>query len=335
MKFGILTGGGDSPGMNAFVRSVVRCSLNLRPATSIWGVVDGWKGLMENNYIKLGKREVAGICHRGGTMLGTLRLPELEFDADLQETLALNLQDNNFDYLFVCGGNGSLKAANVINQIIQHNGYKTRILASPGSIDDDVCNNYGASIGFYSAVDKSLEMMEWIRDTASAHRRVYIVKSMGRDSANLAMYAGVATGAEYVIYPKDNPDFDHIATMIDERERDSRIIVAEGYEKSVGEVRFILEEIFRKRNVTHEVRTVDMSYFQRGGRTSIFDILQASWLGYSMVKDAFDKCDSNFYITHYPTEVPTKLPLDVAANEDQIMRPEIDATFKEFADALK
>ncbi|MFM8437042.1 MAG: 6-phosphofructokinase, partial [Candidatus Kapaibacterium sp.] len=110
MKFAVLTGGGDCSGMNAFVRGVVRCSLNLQPTTSVHGVIDGWKGLVYNQFRPLGKRDVAGHSHSGGTILGTVRVPELARDPEMQRTVALNLHDNHIDYLFVCGGNGSVKA---------------------------------------------------------------------------------------------------------------------------------------------------------------------------------------------------------------------------------
>lgn len=335
MKFAILTGGGDSPGMNAFIRAVVRSSLNLKPSTSLWGVIDGWKGLVDNNFRKLGKRDTAGIAQKGGTILGTLRLPELKDDTDMQEAMAMNLHDNFFDYLFVIGGNGSLNAAYTIDEIIKKNKLRSRILFAPGSIDNDVCNKYGYSIGLYSAMDKSLEMLEWIRDTASSHRRVYIIESMGRDSGYLAFYAGIATGAEYTIRPGEDVDFEHIATMIDERERDTRIIVSEGYEKSIHEIRQIIEDIFRKRDINHEIRTVDMGYFQRGGSAVIKDILMASWLGYLMVKEAFEKCDSTFYTCYNVGQEPTKLTLAEATDEEASNFKDVPVNMIEFEQALR
>ena len=184
----------------------------------------------------------------------------------MQQSMAMTLHDNFIDYLFVIGGNGSLRAAHTIDKVIKEKNLRTKILFAPGSIDNDVCNNFGFSVGLYSAVDKSLEMLEWIRSTASSHRRVYIIESMGRDSGYLAFFAGVATGAEYIIKPGENVDYEKMATMIDERERDTRIIVSEGYDKSIDEVRQLIEEIFKKRNISHEIRTVDMGYFQRGER---------------------------------------------------------------------
>ncbi len=335
MKIAILTGGGDSPGMNAFIRAVVRSALNLRPATSVWGVIDGWRGLVDGNFRKLVKKDTAGIAQQGGTILGTLRVPELKDNKDMQEAMALNLHDNFFDYLFVIGGNGSLAASNVLNNIIKTKGLRTKILVTAGSIDNDVCNNFGYSIGFYSAVDKSLEMLEWIRDTASAHRRVYIIESMGRDSGYLAFYAGVATGAEYIILPNDDVDYEEIVNMISERDRDTRIIVAEGYPKTADEIHKILEDIFARRKIKHEIRHVDMGYFQRGGKTAVKDILAASWLGYVMVRESFNGVDSSFFIVHYPGQQPTVLPLDVAADTKTTTHLDIPQELKEFSDALR
>lgn len=317
MKFAILTGGGDSSGMNAFIRSIVRCALNIRPETSVWGVIDGWRGLINNEYRRLGKLDVAGIAFQGGTILGTVRAPELAESPQLQRQVAINLDDNHFDYLFVCGGNGSLKACATLDRIIKAEGLRTRIMVCPGSIDNDVANNYGTSIGFYSALDRSLEMLEWIRNTASSHRRVYLIGSMGRDSAYLAFYAGIATGAEYIIRPRENVNYEQLATMIEERDRDTRIVVAEGYTKTLEEVRAILEEIFQRRNIKREIRTVDMGYFQRGGQAAVADILRASWLGYRMVTDAFAGKDSGFYTAFYTGHWQEPLPLEVAADDSR------------------
>jgi 6-phosphofructokinase 1 len=335
MKIAILTGGGDCPGMNAFIRAVTRVSLNLKPTTAVWGVIDGWKGVIDGNFRKLTKRDTAGIGTRGGTILGTLRVPELKDDIDMQEDIAMNLHDNFFDYLFVIGGNGSLRAAKVVDDIIKARKLRTKILVTSGSIDNDVCNNYGYSIGFYSAIDKSLGMLEWIRDTASAHRRVYIVASMGRDSGYLAFLAGIATGAEYIIRPGEDVDFDKLATVIDERDRDTRIIVSEGYDKSITDVRAILEDIFQKRDTKHEIRTVDMGYFQRGGSAVIKDILLASWLGYIMVNDALNKCDSGFYTTYNVGDKPTILTLDEATNDEKSTHYDVPKQIIDFALSLR
>ena len=335
MKFAVLTGGGDSSGMNAFVRAVVRSALNTRPETSVWGVLDGWKGLIYNEFRPLDKLSVAGIASAGGTIIGTVRVPELATDPILQETTVRNLHDNKIDYLFVCGGNGSIKAANAINELIKADKLKTKILCAPGSIDNDVCNEIGSSIGFYSALDKSHEMLEWIKDTASSHRRVYLIKSMGRASAYLAFYAGIASGAEYVICPGEDVDFEMLATMIDERDRDTRIIVAEGYDQDLQQIREKLESVFKKRNIKHEIRSVDMSYFQRGGKAAVSDILRASWVAYRMVMDAYKQCDSGFYTAYYTGHAPSVIPLHIAADDAKTNHPGLPEDIINFAIALR
>lgn len=334
MKFAILTGGGDGPGMNAYVRGVLRSALNIKPTTSIWGVIDGWRGIVDGNFRKLSKRDTAGIANKGGTILGTLRVPELKDDIDMQEAMAFNLHDNFFNYIFIIGGNGSIRAAHALNRIIVEKGLKTKVLCTGGSIDNDVCNNYGFSIGFYSAIAKSLEMMEWIRDTASAHRRVYLMKSMGRDSGYLAFYAGMATGAEYIIAPREEVDYEKLATMIDERDRDTRIVVAEGYEKSLTEIRKTLEDIFTRRNITHEIRQVDMGYFQRGGKAVVKDILTASWLAYKMVLAAFNKCESGYFTCYNVGQEPTVLTLEEAINDETSSHSDIPRELWNFFHAL-
>ncbi len=334
MKFGVLTGGGDSPGMNAFIRAVVRSTINLKSSTSIWGVIDGWAGLRDSNFRKMTKRETAGIGHSGGTVLGTLRVPELKDNVDMQEGIALNLHDNFFDYLLLIGGNGSLAAAAVLDKIIKEKGYRTKILVTSGSIDNDVCNKYGFSVGFYSAIDKSLEMLEWIRDTASAHRRVYIVKSMGRESGYLPFFAGISSGAEHVILPNEDVNFEQLATLISERDRDTRIIVSEGYHHFVEEIRATLEKIFEKRSIKNEIRTVDMGYFQRGGKAEVKDILLASWLGYSMVKHAFEYGDSGFFTTYNAGQQPTFIPLEKAIDSNETNNMQVSQQLLDFANAL-
>ncbi len=335
MKFGILTGGGDSPGMNAFVRAVVRTALNTEPQTSVWGVYDGWKGLAENNYRKLNKLSVAGLSSTGGTVLGTMRFPELAHNSEIQERIATDLHNHGFDYIFICGGNGSLKASAVIESILRERNRRTRIMFAPGSIDNDVCNVYGSSLGFYSAIDKSLEMLEWIRDTASSHRRVYLIRSMGRQSSYLAAFAGIVTGAEHVIRPNEEVDYEEMTEMIAGRNRDTRIIISEAFPQSLNEVKLELELRFRARGIKSEIRTVDMSYFQRGGKAAVTDILRASWLGYRMVRDAFEEVSSGFYTAFYTGHSPKPLPLDFAANADVTNHDDIPEYLLDFMSALR
>lgn len=328
MKVGILTGGGDCPGMNAFVRSVTRSLINLQPDVEVWGILDGWRGLIQRSYRRIHAIDTAGINKLGGTILGTLRMPEMRTNGDLRENVARNFLEDGFDALIACGGNGSLHAAHDLDAMLRASGNPRPVLFTAASIDNDVANTFGTALGFYSAILRSVEMMEWIRDTASAHRRVYVIGSMGRNSAFLPFYAGIASGAEYVIRPGETVDFDEIVDMIEARERDTRIIVSEAYQKSLEEIRTILGHALERRNSRHEIRTVDMGYFQRGGQASITDVLRANWLGYQMVKSMLAGEGSGFFGAF---NVGTPLnrgtlaeALDPAANHDDIPREIIE-----------
>ncbi len=328
MKIGILTGGGDCPGMNAFIRSVTRSALNLIPDVEVWGVLDGWRGLIEKGYRRLNALDTAGISTLGGTILGTVRVPELRTDLALRKVVQDNFVAEGFDALFVCGGNGSMHAAHDLNEMLGAAGITRPIYFTAASIDNDVANSYGTSLGFYSAISRSLEMMDWIRDTASAHRRVYIIGSMGRHSAFLPFYSGIVSGAEYVIRPDEKVDFEAIADMIEARARDTRIIVSESYAKPLDEIRAILDHELERRRSSHEIRTVDMGYFQRGGTASITDVLRANWLGYQMVKSLLASEPSAFFGAFNAGGTPTKVSLqealDPSANYDDIPREIIE-----------
>lgn len=314
--------------MNAFVRSVTRAVMNLIPDVEVWGVLDGWSGLIKGSFRQLAPIDTAGICRLGGTVLGTIRVPEMREDLSLREKIMENFIAANFDAILVCGGNGSMNAAYDLDRRLSEIGMTRRVLFTPASIDNDVANTFGTSIGFYSAIERSMEMMEWIRDTASAHRRVYIVGSMGRNSAYLPIYAGLTTGAEYVIRPNEEVDFEAMADLIEKRDRDTRIIVSEAYSKTVDEIRAILTEALKRRKSTHEIRTVDMGYFQRGGRASVTDVLRANWLGYCMARTLKEGGEGGFFGAFHigapPNHVPLAETIKPEANHEDIPRGTIE-----------
>jgi 6-phosphofructokinase len=328
MKIAILTGGGDCPGMNAFIRSATRAAIHLIPDTQVFGILDGWVGLLEQLYRPLRPIDTAGINRLGGTILGTMRAPELAHNRALQDRLVRNFLEAGFDALLVCGGNGSLRAAHTLDCILKEMGTERPILFTPASIDNDVANTYGTALGFYSALARSIEMMEWIRDTASAHRRVYLIGSMGRSSAYLPFYAGIASGAEYVIRPNERVNFEAIVDMIEARDRDTRIIVSEAYPRSLEGIRAILSDALERRDSRHEIRTVDMGYFQRGGEASVADVIRANWLAFHMVQCIREREGSAFFGAFHVGGPPCRVPLEDAikstANHDDIPRQMIE-----------
>jgi 6-phosphofructokinase 1 len=328
MKIAILTGGGDCPGMNAFIRSATRSALHLIPDSEVFGILDGWVGLLERNVRTLRPIDTAGINGLGGTILGTMRAPELAHNRELQDRLVRNFRESGFDALLVWGGNGSLRAAHTLDTILREMGDERPILFTPASIDNDVANTFGTALGFYSALARSLEMMEWIRDTASAHRRVYLIGSMGRSSAYLPFYAGIASGAEYVIRPSERVNYEALADVIEARDRDTRIIVSEAYPKSLESIRAILSDALERRDSRHEIRTVDMGYFQRGGEASVADVIRANWLAFHMVQYLKEGKGSGFFGAFHVGAPPCVAPLEEAirpsANHDDIPRAMIE-----------
>ncbi len=317
MKIAVLTGGGDCPGMNAFVRAITRAHLNLGgPEAEVVGVLDGWAGMISGSYRRLSILDTAGIGRLGGTILGTLRAPALKQDEAVQQQVAERFVAEGFDAFVACGGNGSLKAALDLDRRLTAMGESRPVLFTPASIDNDVANLHGTSIGFYSAIERSTEMMEWIRDTASAHRRVYIVGSMGRRSAYLPFYAGLATGSEYVMRPNEQVDFEELADTIHERDRDTRIIVSEAYPHTLEEIAAILSTLLEKRSSEHEIRTVDMGYFQRGGLASVTDVIRANRLGYTMATSLQKSKSSAFFGAFHAAAEPNCISLETAVSPE-------------------
>ena len=335
MKLAILTGGGDCPGMNAYIRGVTRIARHYDPKGEVWGIIDGWEGLIHDQFRPLHRSDVAGISSKGGTILGTLRSPDYRDDPKARERAARYLAERGIDALLMQGGNGSLMASLALQEEAAKQKIPLRIYACAGSIDNDVANKYGYSIGFHSAIEKSVSMQEWIRDTASSHRRVFIINSMGAKSAYLAFFAGLCAGSEYTIRPNESVDYDELTDMILQRERDTRIIVAEAYPQSTEEIKALLSEKLLARGVKQKINTVDMGYFQRGGAANEFDILASGWLAFRMVKDALAQKEDGFYPVRTISDRQPPLPLDQAADTAQSCEPDLPQDFIDLAHALR
>ena len=194
MRIAILTSGGDAPGMNAAIRAVVRSATFY--GHEIYGIQEGFQGLLEDKFIKLESKHVSGLLSTGGTMLGTARVSNFK-DRFIQQVAYDNLVNHGMDALIVIGGDGSYRGALSLHEL----GFQT--IAIPGTIDNDV---YGTdfTIGFHTALNTIVEAIDKLRDTSSSHRRCSIIEVMGRTSGDLALYAGICGGAEFIITP-DNP----------------------------------------------------------------------------------------------------------------------------------
>lgn len=280
-NIGIITSGGDSPGMNAALRSVVR-SANFHSLNCI-GFYRGYQGIIENDFKLLKMRSVSNILELGGTILRSMR--SLDFhNAKIREKAYENLVSHNIDALVVIGGNGSITGANIFSQQ-----FDFPCIGIPASIDNDI---YGTdySIGFQTALQTIVESVDKIRDTARSHNRLFFVEVMGRDNGNLALYSAIASGACFVIIPEKDFEINDLAERlkfgISVSKSSSVVIVAEGNNYGTSyKIADDLSEIFDE----YESKVTILGHLQRGGSPVVMDRLIASRLGLSAVQALVSK----------------------------------------------
>ncbi|MAZ54877.1 MAG: 6-phosphofructokinase [Flavobacteriales bacterium] len=280
-KIGIITSGGDSPGMNAALRSVVR-SANFHSLNCI-GFFRGYQGIIENDFKLLEMRSVSNILELGGTILRSMR--SLDFhNAAIREKAYDNLKSHNIDALIVIGGNGSITGANVFSKQ-----FDFPCIGIPASIDNDI---YGTdySIGFQTALQTIVESVDKIRDTARSHNRLFFVEVMGRDNGNLALYSAIASGSCFVIIPEKDFEINNLAERLkfgkSVSKSSSVVIVAEGNNYGPAyKIADDLSEIFDE----YESKVTILGHLQRGGSPVVMDRLIASRLGLSAVQALISK----------------------------------------------
>ena len=262
--------------MNASIRAVVRQGIH--EESQILGFVEGFRGLTDNEAIEFTSPAVSEIIDRGGTILRTSRYPEF-LDEETRQKAVANLKNRGIESLIVIGGEGSMKGAHALNKL----GFKT--IGVPASIDNDVFGTEFA-IGFDTALNTVIDVLKKLRDTASAHERIFVIEVMGRKSGQIAVFAGLAGGADYICLPDtpatDTRQLDRIFKLVEERYRRGKthtlIVVAEGAGPSFKVSEAI--EIATGR----EVRLSVLGHVQRGGSPSALDRVLASRLGASAVK---------------------------------------------------
>lgn len=263
----VLTSGGDAPGMNAAIRAVVR--MGIISGFNVFGVRKGFRGLINGDFEKMNESSVSDIIQRGGTILQTARSEEFKTEEG-QDKAAKMAKIFDIDGLVVIGGDGSFAGAKRLSE------KGVACIGVPGTIDNDLAyTDY--SIGFDTAVNNVLDAINRIRDTSSSHERASIIEVMGRYSGDIALYAGLAGGAEGIIVPEMGFELDDICRLLIERKNKGKlhsiIILAEG----VGDAKQLEQQIME--NVDIEVRSTILGYTQRGGSTSAFDRILASRLG--------------------------------------------------------
>jgi len=270
-KIGIITSGGDSPGMNAAIRSLVRSALYNN--IECIGFYRGYQGLIENDYKPLGLRDVSQRLGLGGTFLKSARSNEF-LEKEYRSKAHENLKSHSVDLLVVIGGNGSIKGASVFSE-----DFNFPVIGIPASIDNDVFGT-DHSIGFDTSLNTITNSIDKIRDTARSHNRLFFIEVMGRDCGNLAIHSGLATGACYVITPEIDFSIENLINRLDEGKKlyktSSIVVVAEG--NKYGSASKIAEDV-GKIYQDYEIKVTILGHLQRGGSPSAFDRIVASRLG--------------------------------------------------------
>ena len=275
-KIGVLTSGGDAPGMNACIRAVVRTGIYHK--LDVFGIMRGYTGMVENDIFKMESRSVANIIQRGGTILKTSRCKDF-FTPEGRKKAYENLKKLGINGLVIIGGDGSFRGAQTFS-----NEYDIPCVGLPGTIDKDIAGT-DFTIGFDTAVNTAVEAIDKIRDTADAHDRLFIIEVMGRDAGYIALHSGIATGAENILIPERKTDIEEIIKQLAEKERRHKlvhlIVVAEGDDFGGADE---VGRIIKERLPIQEVRVCILGHIQRGGSPSCFDRLIASRMGYSAVE---------------------------------------------------
>lgn len=267
-NIGVITPGGDAPGMNSAIRAIVRTAIF--NGLKVFGIERGWQGLIEGKILDLEPQSVSGIINRGGTILHTHRCPEFK-QKTIRRKAVENLRAFNIDGLVVIGGDGSLRASHEL-----YKEFGIPIINVPASIDNDI---YGTdySIGFDTAVNTALEAIDKIRDTATSHERVFVIEVMGRDNGFIALDVGLVAGAEAIIIPEVPCDLRAIAQKINYGQQRGKssfiIVVAEGAIKAEEVAKYL------RRRTDLDVRVSILGHVQRGGSPTALSREAACKLG--------------------------------------------------------
>ncbi|KAA5821174.1 6-phosphofructokinase [Algibacter amylolyticus] len=276
-KIAVLTSGGDSPGMNAAIRSVVRtCAYHNIECV---GVYRGYEGLIEGDFKQMDARSVKGIINKGGTILKSARSNGFRTEEGRKKAFQ-NLVDAEVDALVVVGGDGSFTGALIFNQE-----FGFPVMGIPGTIDNDI---FGTShtLGFDTALNTVVEAIDKIRDTASSHNRLFFIEVMGRDVGHIALNAGIAGGAEEILIPEEDLGLERLVDSLNRSRKSGKsssiVIVAEG--DKIGKNIFELKDYVDENMEGYDVRVSVLGHMQRGGAPSCFDRVLASRMGVKAVE---------------------------------------------------
>jgi 6-phosphofructokinase 1 len=280
-KVGVLTSGGDSPGMNAAIRSVVRTCAYYN--IECMGIYRGYEGMMEGDFKDMGPRSVHNIVNKGGTVLKSARSKEFRTPEGRKKAYE-NLVAAGIDSLVIIGGDGSFTGAMIFNKE-----FGIPVIGIPGTIDNDI---YGTShtLGYDTALNTVVEVIDKIRDTASSHNRLFFVEVMGRDAGYIALNAGIGAGAEEILIPEEDMGLERLVDSLRRSKASGKsssiVVVAEG--DKTGKNVFELKEYVEQNMPEYDVRVSVLGHMQRGGSPSCFDRVLASRLGVKAVESLLE-----------------------------------------------
>ncbi len=308
-RIGVLTSGGDAPGMNSAIRAIVRFGIS--KGIEVIGIERGYQGLIEEEFRVLHKDGVSEIVQRGGTILRTARSEEFK-EEEGQRRAIENLKKHGIDGLIVIGGEGSLKGA--------YDLFKkgVNVVGIPGSIDNDIWGT-DFSIGFDTACNNVIDAINKIRDTAAAHERTFVIEVMGRECGFIAFTSGLVSGADIILIPEVPIDFPYITEKLKERQRRNKkhniIVVAEG----VGSAYFIGKQIEDRLGIS--TRIVVLGHIQRGGSPSVFDRSIATFMGVDAVKRLL--AGESGVMIGWQNNSPVSVPLEEVVKNKKRVSPEL------------
>ncbi|WP_339884176.1 6-phosphofructokinase [Polaribacter vadi] len=280
-KIGVMTSGGDSPGMNAAIRSVVRTCAYYKIECA--GIYRGYEGMIEGDFIELNARSVKGIINKGGTFLKSARSKQFMTKEGRQKAYDA-LKAANIDALVVIGGDGTFTGALIFNKE-----FGFPIMGIPGTIDNDIAGTTH-TLGYDTALNNAVEVIDKIRDTASSHNRLFFVEVMGRDVGHIALNVGVGAGAEEILIPEEDLGLERLLESLKRSKESGKsssiVIVAEG--DKTGKNVFELKDYVNDHLPEYDVRVSVLGHMQRGGSPSCFDRVLASRMGVKAVESLLD-----------------------------------------------
>jgi 6-phosphofructokinase 1 len=308
-RIAVLTSGGDAPGMNAAIRAVVRTGLD--KGWDVFGVRHGYVGLINDNILAMGARDVGGIIQQGGTILGTSRCPEFETEEGRLKALRI-LQQHDIKALIVIGGNGSQVGAHELSRL------DYPVIGVASTIDNDL---YGSdiSIGVDTALNIALEAIDRLKVTASSHQRAFLIEVMGRDCGYLALMTGIAGGAEFVVIPEIETSPEAVAARLRADYRKGKahalVVVAEGAKYNAEKLRLYFQE--HRERLGFELRVTILGHVQRGGAPGAFDRLLSTRMG-AVATEQLARGEHGILVGLLKGEIAATPLAEVVANKQQL-----------------